>query len=66
MVTVSIAGDQLHYKEKCRVKHMLTQKYLAIVYEEGTQQHRVRHFCHGTQACKHLSVSMQNTKFGMC
>ena len=65
MITVPIAGDQLHYEEECRVKHMLTQKYLAVVYEEGIQQHKVRHSCHDTQACKHLSVSIQNTNFGM-
>ena len=44
MVTYPIAGPQLQYKDKCRVKHMLTQKYLAVMHEERSQQHRVRHF----------------------
>ena len=40
---MSIAGSQLQYLEKCRVKHLLTQKYLAIVSIEvnGTQQQMV-------------------------
>ena len=39
-----ILGAQLQYNDKCRVKHMLTRKYLAVIHDEKSQQHNVRHF----------------------
>ena len=39
MITVvPIAGEQLRYKDECRVKHMLTQKYMAVFCEEENQR----------------------------
>ena len=38
MIEINFTGDQFQYKEKCRIKHLLTQHYLAVTKISGSNQ----------------------------